>query len=708
MKIFPFAKIALTLGLFLSFSFAQETEEREKAIVSALDSIEENVAGFALNGWAKGGVVASTLSSKALPNEESVSDYLAFSDLLLSISVRPSNETKATFDLRFHKDWQSAYREGHNVPIVRWWSYDGNILNKKLKFNLGTMRIAYTPLTIYLPEPSLIMEPEIFASLKKEAMEERYLDGTNRRLLQGINAEYKISAGIFDNILLQGTLARLRKVADEADRIFFDFDPNKDRFAAAARVSAEAFGFTLGVNDVYAFNRFSSSLISTYDNIVDYEKNNVLSFELSYNSKKLLSGPVKFGIGAEYAISNWLHYQHEKIPSAPETIIDFIRRDSIPNIFGTDYYPYYKTVSNSTVNELSKIEEQANKGAFLGNAFVQYDENSIEAKLSGHFLNTDKNFEAELAASPAYLPNLPILNSDAALENHLQQFRSGSLENMYYSLYYTLPLNAITIVSGQQGGTSTGTGVATKGFAICNSRTANSSMYQSACLGNNYRLAHYYRNAYTQRTYTLLERGEHPLDPSVNLALPYGYATPNRKGGDADLSFAWNKAVNVRGVFGKYSSEDDGDYTRFGGGLEVDVARLVGFSRALVVSGSYEQNKEENGAYNPQTDRIMAGIKVGIWRGISLIGGIQNLTKEFKNAYEIHFDPDADEDYYFAIDKTSEILAIGGPQIKISEKANFALQGGLLSNSINFTRDDAKEKIDLDKIIVSGTVTVGF
>jgi len=163
----------IALSLLASLSFAEE------GIISKLDSIEENAVGFSVGGSAKGGMLSSTLDVKDV--DESFSEYLAFSDLTLRFSVRPSNETKATFDLRFHKDWQSAYREGNNSPIIRWWSYDGNILDKTLKFNLGTMRIAYTPLTIYLPEPNLIMEPEIFAELKKEAMEERYLDGTNRR-----------------------------------------------------------------------------------------------------------------------------------------------------------------------------------------------------------------------------------------------------------------------------------------------------------------------------------------------------------------------------------------------------------------------------------------------------------------------------------------------------------------------------------------------
>ncbi len=709
------SKTALfALGLFFCLSFAQETElsDRQKTVLSALDSIEENTIGFALNGRAKGGVLSSFLSSKALPDSADVSEYSAFTDFLLSISIRPSNETKATFDLRFHKDWQSAYREGNNSPVIRWWSYDGNILNKKLKFNLGTMRLAYTPLTIYLPEPDLIMEPEIFSNLKKEAMEERYLDGTNRRLLQGLNAEFSIPIGIFDNILLQGTLMRLRKIANSSDRIFYDFDPNKERYSAAARIGVETFGFSLGVNDVYTFNRLGSTIKVTADSLVDYEKNNVLSIELGYNSKKLLSGPVNFGIGAEYALSNYSYRQDQRVMVADQIlVVDAVTgATGLPtytpppgvNANGTaadtiNRYPYWGTTAQRPTYEISKHNTLKNKGALLADAFVSFNSSPFDVKISGHFLNVSKDFESELAASPAYLPNLAILNSDGELNSALAQFRSGSLENMYYSLYYTLPMNAATIISGSLGRNGN---VFRDG-----SLDANGNLY------NNYKFSQYYRNAYTQQAFTRMERDStirELLDPAVNLALPYGYATPDRKGGDADLTFVWNKAVSVRGVFGSYSSENE-DYTRFGGGLEVNVARLAGFSKALVVSGSYEQNKQKGGecdpdwimACNPQVDRIMAGAKIGIWRGLSFVAGFQQLTKEFKNP---SITPYAEEDGIIAINKISEILAIGGPQIKISERAEFSLQGGLLSNSIEANGI----KLDLDKIIASGMVTVEF
>jgi len=689
------ANAFLFLTLCSGLVFAQEAEQ--KTVLGSLDSIEKNTLGFAVNGLAKGGLFASIASSDSLSDKNYQSEYMAFTDFLLSFSIRPSSETRALFDLRFHKDWQSAYREGNNVPIITWWSYDGLVLDKKLNFNLGTMRVGYTPLTMATPNPDLIFEPKIFADRRAEVMADRYMDGSEKRLLQGLNAELNFPVGPIDNILIQATIARLRNNAKKGDQVFFDFDRNHDRYATAARFGVEAFGVNVGINDVYSFDRVSSNrsktLPITKPDSSDYEYNNVLSFTGGIDSKKWLSGDIRFGANVEYAISNWMHYM-DSWKSEQDTTISLgvtgaqtSQTSAAPlpcmqcpdSVLGDWHYPY-KTVSNGTrtpVYKLSKIEEQKSKSALLAGAFVNYSGGSLEAKVSGHYLETKVGFESELASSPSYLPLMPVLNSNAAFEASefdavLSNFRSGSLESMYSSLYYTLPLNAASMVY-------TGTSAST-----------NPNMNN---LYNNYKFGHYYRNAYSYRTYTRLERDSISayLDPSVNIALPYGYATPDRKGGDADISVNWNDAVLLRGIFGQYSSENS-DYDRLGGGLSVKIGRLVALPKPLDISASYEQNSEKNGLKREAT-RIMAGFDAGIWSGLSLLGGIQLLDKKFGIPYEN------------IVTKTSEMLALGGPSIKMSERSSFVLQGGLLSNSISA---ESGEKLDISKYLVSGIVKVGF
>jgi len=684
-------KIIANAFLFLTCSalvFAQEAEQ--KAVLNSLDSIEKNTLGFAVNGLARGGIFASIINSETLPEEEAQSEYMAFTDFLLSFSIRPSSETRALFDLRFHKDWQSAYREGNNAPIITWWSYDGLVLDGKLNFNLGTMRVGYTPLTMATPNPGLIFEPKIFADRRAEIMADRYLDGSEKRLMQGLNAEMNFAAGPFDNILMQATIARLRNNAKKVNQIFFDFDRNHDRYATAARLGAEAFGVNIGVSDVYSFDRVSSNRSKTLPinkpDSANYEYNNVLSFSGGIDSKKWLSGGVRFGADAELAISNWRHYRDIWKSEQDTTISLGVPGYPIPcmqcpdSVLGDWHYPY-KTVSNDTrfpVYKLSKVDSWRNQMALLANAFVNYSSGSLETKVSGHYLKTDVGFESELAASPSYLPLMPILNSNAAFEASgfdavLGNFRSGSLESMYSSLYYTLPLNAASMAF-------------TSGGTPADPNLAN--------LYNNYKFGHYYRNAYNYRAYTRLERDSIAayLDPSVNMALPYGYATPDRKGGDAALSVNWNDAVLLRGIFGKYATEDGSDYTRMGGGVSVKIGSLAGLPKPLNISASYEKNSESEG-FEREAARVMAGFDAGIWSGLSLLGGVQLLNKKFGIPYG------------GIVNETSEMLALGGPSVKMSERSSFVLQGGLLSNSISAL---SGEKLDISKYLVSGIVKVGF
>jgi hypothetical protein len=681
------ASAFLTLCSALVFA---EQEAEQKTVLSSLDSIEKNTLGFAVNGFARGGMFASFIDSDSLPNGKAQSEYMAFTDFLLSFSIRPSSETRALFDLRMHKDWQSAYREGDNVPIITWWSYDGLVLDKKLSFNLGTMRVGYTPLTISTPNPDLIFEPRIFADRRAEVMADRYLDGSEKRLMQGLNAELNFPVGPIDNILIQATIARLRNNAKKGNQIFYDFDTNHDRYATAARFGLEAFGVSIGVNDVYSFDRVSSNrskdLLGKFPDSANYEFNNVLSFAGGIDSKKWLSGAVSFGANAEFAISNWIHYRdiwdkvQDKVITleapqnplpcgqCPDTVASGGLRYPYNGVTAKSYIPIYR---------LSRVDGWENQSALLADAFVNYSSGSLEAKLSGHYLKTDVKFESELAASPSYLPMMPILNSNAVFEpsvfdNVLGNFRSGSLESMYSSLYYTLPLNAASMVFLSNG-------------ALANPDQNN--------LYNNYKFGHYYRNAYSYLAYTRLERDTISayLDPSVNMALPYGYATPDRKGGDAALSINWDDAILLRGIFGKYASETS-DYTRLGGGLLVKIGRLADLPKPLDISASYEQNKEKDGLER-EAARIMAGFDAGIWRGLSLIGGVQLLDKKFGVPYE------------GIVEKTSEMLVLGGPSIKMSEMSSFVLQGGLLSNSISAV---SGEELDISKYLVSGIVKVGF
>ena len=142
-------------------------ESRQKSLLEKLTDFEANSLGFAINGSAKAGYLNSSLDAEETVSGTKLSEASAYTQMNLIFSVRPSAETVAKFDLRFQKDWQNAHREGNNSPITMWWSYDGDIMQKHVSFNLGHMRVAYTPFTVYQPLADFIYNHLFFKNVVK-------------------------------------------------------------------------------------------------------------------------------------------------------------------------------------------------------------------------------------------------------------------------------------------------------------------------------------------------------------------------------------------------------------------------------------------------------------------------------------------------------------------------------------------------------------
>jgi hypothetical protein len=324
---------------------------------------------------------------------------------------------------------------------------------------------------------------------------------------------------------------------------------------------------------------------------------------------------------------------------------------------------------------------------------------SIDFDAKANVIKVDKDFQAELAMTPAVLSNIPVLNSDASFstpmaDELLSGVRSGSLENLYFTMYESVPLNSSNM--------------------MVKDPTAYESEYYR--LFNNFKYAQYYRNGYNNMSMkrTDLLATTTVLDPSTNIAMPYGYATPNRTGGDIDLNGKWNDAIALRVVFGLYMADsvnllenpyDFGtgtQYMRVGGGLNVDVARLANLSKDLGVKlgGSYEMANEKDGLER-SSSRILAGLDL-TWKQIPLLTGFQMLSLDFGVPY------------MGVLDKSSEMLLLTGLRYKLGAGAYATVQYGRLTNSIDYKNTDmatgaiSSAKLDISKNIIMADVTVNF
>lgn len=700
------SKIALTSALLLSASaFAAENQEvvkQQKSLLEKLDSLNAAVLGLKLNGTAKAGVLASMASSDQFAEGAPTQENQAYTDVNLKVTARPSAETMVDVQLRLHKDWQNAYDENNNPVIGHWFSYDGTILNKHVNFNLGDMRVGYTPLTIFTPQPELLQEPEIFSEKRVEALARRNLDTTSRRLMSGLNVEYTSgSVGALDNITAQLTGARMRNTAKKIDQVFFDFDFS-DRYLLGARVAAEAFGARLGANFVEVSDRKLSrrSRNITTEDTVYYDDNRVISAELGFNSNKLMPQlPVAFGLNVEFAMSNWKYDRDYMVKGFKESYK--LTETLVDNAQSGKDTVVYVAVSTSNPEEVvnEKLSDEDGK-ALHAELFVNGDISGVEFNFSGMFLQNDKEFWSEMASSPTYQGGSIVLNANALYGNPIDNaimssFGSSSLENLYFNVYNSTTLNATNLMTSGSTNTLSNQG---------------ESPYLYSRLDNNYKNGHFYRNGYTAAVSKKMELNRilSTIDPTVGLALPYGLATPNRKGVAIKLDAKWNDAISFNGRFNMLTETDaidaatgaigDNKYTEFAVGVGVDAGRLAKLDREILVQGSFANSKEDS-YWKRSTTRILAGLTAEVWGPVSLLAGFQQLDKKFDTPFALGF---------ASITEAKETLLLAGVRVKIAAGAFATLQYGMLKNELDYISNGVASKLSIDKNVIAGDVTVNF
>jgi hypothetical protein len=113
------------------------------------------------------------------------------------------------------------------------------------------------------------------------------------------------------------------------------------------------------------------------------------------------------------------------------------------------------------------------------------------------------------------------------------------------------------------------------------------------------RNAPYQQAPYIQNSYTnAIGSANFAPDNNLQLLFPNGYATANREGVDLDLNATALKWVGVKAVFSQLKQMkavagdyDVAKYGRVGGGLDLELNRLLGLNKTLTLSGSFVQSK---------------------------------------------------------------------------------------------------------------------
>jgi len=162
---------------------------------------------------------------------------------------------------------------------------------------------------------------------------------------------------------------------------------------------------------------------------------------------------------------------------------------------------------------------------------------------------------------------------------------------------------------------------------------------------NLWQKAPFAKDAYTDVVYTrdeLKKMAAENLDPSLQLVMPYGPATPNRQGIVADFSAgATDSAMQARALFSALSErKPDMDYAsgttcaflQAGMGLKADVsAWWKRLSYPLRISGSFVRSSARNSqsGFAITSNFTNAGIYWKFYKQTALLGGMQFIHNTF-------------------------------------------------------------------------------
>ena len=675
-------------GMFLSLAFATDADSL-RVQLDSLNALDHSTPGVLLTGEFRSGVLNSILDRDG----ETHTGINAATEADIKLQARPTKDTRISAFFRIHQDWQKAHEEGVSPVLLDWLSYDGKAWDGRIDFNLGDMRIAYTPLTIYTPLLPLHNEAEIFAARRRDAMAYRHLQNDGGRLLQGLNFEmHSGTTWLFDDLYLQGTLSRLRTQPRKFDVNFFDYD-DTDRILFAGRGGLALYGISLGANYVYTFTReeplknLNSSVYVDPQLIPSTDPNNwslskpfliedisVFSVTVGVDVARLagLEG-WKIDLGGEYAMSK---YKTENFYSKKEYTTVTTQDGAYIEIDGERKYIRFSRIEPRMTDAflLSFKKESLDEldgTALLASLDVYTPSTLANAGLNLNFIKNDKNFVSELAQNPVYYTPSNVLNAGA-----VDLIRGTTLENLYFATYTNDPLTQYTLSGNSE----------------------ENPELQREQLNNN-KKAHFLRSGFNNSLMTPAELrsiSAAMLDPGINLSLPFGLATPNRQGvllkiegslfdGKLGLNAFANKIDQS-----ETETEKEASYLDAGGGFAVEIGKFIGLSQIIRLNGGYGISRETDG-YERSVNRASAGLRVGILPWLSVLGGMELINKDYGSVFKNSV-------------TGNELLWLAGPEFELSRGSYLNLQFGKL----NYEFKEGDNTNNLNRTLITADVRVKF
>ena len=464
-------------------------------IQKTLESIMAK-AGISIGGEFRSQYLGAKISGDSLDQSKRTRETNEFTSVDFDIKARPNEYISGRIVFRMHQNWQNFFSDISNPIFSRWISIDGNPMDM-FRFNIGDFKEKYSPLTLYSPDIDILYEPYIFARQREVAMDELFI-GNNYRILQGINFGFDAEVEPLFNEFHLGLIgARLRsaetdiqngsKVTDIYEQVYNE-DTAMTKYMVGSNLDMTFLkGINLGGTYLFTFDHKGSlafnkpSYIAHYDTVARFkqEKLHVISVRPGVDIGKFIgSESLGLGVKAEIAFS----------------VDDSTMFDSV----GVD------TLGKAVNDFIDTVTTGVALNAGLDFSFSASDIFGLRANVS--YMSNDDAFRNPLAQTPSFIGQ-SIMNNEVT---RIRVDTTGAKDTVRN--YSTFDALYNTVFK----------------FTTKDNILWSKSPYMKTS---------YYRGIMNKQELDAFVDGY--CDPTVQLVLPLGPATPNRSGinGNIKASF---------------------------------------------------------------------------------------------------------------------------------------------------------------------------
>ncbi len=537
----------LALG---GIGFSQAADmDKANSYDSLSNKVESIMAkeGISLGGIFRSQYMHASIGGPDVDAERANEETVQFTSVDFDIKARPNTAAQGRLIFRMHQDWRNFFSDIKNPIHTRWISLDGKF--KYTSYHVGDFRAQYSPLTLYAPELDFMYEPLIFSKSRKEAMDEEFLGG-NDRILQGANLKFDAEIyPILNEFHLDLIGSRLRNVETAI---------SNGSIVTAPVEQSDVEKYLLGANTDFRFLNgvsLGGTFMSMFDKLGTYagegaadsmvQDDNIYSFRFGLDANRWMEDvPWSAKLDAEMATSN---------VNSTSLSLDSTRVDA------DSQFVVQKTTSTLTG---SALNVSLSAGYSL--------EGILSSMLKIEYLKNELNYHNGASQTPTFIGE-PVMN----IENDEDM---GTVHD-YTSKFYS-------------------TSDALNHYVFKFAPSDRSNMWAKSPFQKNS-----YRNSILTPDELATAAGQ--MDPSVQLVMPFGPATPNRTGLQAKLNLGLlENKIEAIAKFASLSEVEGVEmdsllfpastFTEFGVGAKVHVDKFLGWEKPLYVAGSFTQSQAKN------------------------------------------------------------------------------------------------------------------